>query len=74
MSFLQKLKNQLMPSTEHYKPQEVNESKINDMDRYKPVILPGQDVRYPSFAAVVYPNSYIVERDRLDPRFVVDYV
>ncbi len=69
MSFLLKLWNQ----TENYTTQAETDSKINDMKRYKPTVLPGQNVKYPSFAAKLWPNSYIVERDKLDPRFTLNY-
>ena len=69
MAFLYKLLGQ----TENYTTQAETDSKINDMKRYKPTLLPGQSVHYPSFAAKLWPNSYIEARDRLDPRFTLNY-
>jgi len=70
MSFLKKLYQQSL--TEHAADQPAV-SLINEKDRYRMTVLPGQNVRYPSFIALEYPDSYTVNRDLSDPRFQFKY-
>jgi len=70
MAFLAKLINQ-SEKTENM--QDEVGSKINEKDRYRATVLPGQNVKYPSFIPVEFPHSYTVQRDKSDPRFQVIY-
>lgn len=45
------------------------ESEINDMSRYRPTVLTGQDVKYPRYFDMACPNCYQQVRDVVDPRF-----
>jgi hypothetical protein len=70
MSFLNKLINQSV--TEHAADQPAV-SLINEKDRYRMTVLPGQNLKYPSFIPLEYPDSYTVNRDLSDPRFQFNY-
>lgn len=45
------------------------ESEINDMTRYRPTVLTGQDVKYPRYFDFACPDCYQAIRDAVDPRF-----
>lgn len=45
------------------------ESEINDMSRYRPTVLAGQDVQYPRYFDFACPDCYQAVRDAVDPRF-----
>jgi hypothetical protein len=72
MSFLNRLLNQ-NAKTENMSADEPGISKVNEKNRYRATVLPGQNIKYPSFIALEYPNSYTQQRDRSDPRFQFNY-
>ena len=45
------------------------ESEINDMTRYRPTVLTGQNVKYPRYFDFACPTCYQSVRDAVDPRF-----
>lgn len=57
------------PVREHQSTIRPAESEINDMNRYRPTVLTGQDVKYPRYFDFACPNCYQAIRDEVDPRF-----
>jgi hypothetical protein len=63
------LESTQLSKTEHQSTIRPAESEINDMSRYRPTVLTGQDVKYPSYFHFACPNCYQTLRDEIDPRF-----
>lgn len=66
---LESTQNASPSRVEHQSTIHPAESEINDMSRYRPTVLTGQDVKYPRYFDFACPNCYQSIRDAVDPRF-----